>query len=544
MKFNKNDLQESKAFKILQKYWLYIVVATAIIVVAISSISIYREEVLEIDPDVNHVQQDTLYFAATSIDTLNPVVSSSEDTFYISKLIYNSLFDYTDDLNVQPELAESYEVNTDRAYVDITLKDGVLWHDGTELTAGDVRFTVNAIKSYGSEGIYYEAVSKINSVTVQGDKTLRIYFRNNTDCSLDALTFPILPEDHYSSTRSLINTTDDFEPVGTGQYKFASYDYLEALNLSPNEQYFGTKASNSITVNILPDKSLASNMMEINNVTCYIDDTTERKSLVADKGFQMYDIVSNDVDFIVFNTSAEILSTKEMRQALCYAIDRDEVLNDGYMGDGVITDTIYYPNFLGVSDTGDVYSYDRDKAIELMAEQGYEDSDLNGKLENGDGEEVSLNILVNSDNANRLAAARIIEDNLESTGFSVTITSADWEEYTDLIERGEFDILVTGYEIEASYDLRGFFDGTNPWNYTNNDILQLVNELDRLHTSQEYTAAYEKIKEALIDEIPYYSLCYRKMGLVGLSTFEADQLPMFNDIYRNCNTWSWSIQEG
>ena len=149
MKFNKNDLQESKAFKILQKYWLYIVVATAIIVVAISSISIYREEVLEIDPDVNHVQQDTLYFVATSIDTLNPVVSSSEDTFYISKLIYNSLFDYTDDLNVQPELAESYEVNTDRAYVDITLKDGVLWHDGTELTAGDVRFTVNAIKSYG-----------------------------------------------------------------------------------------------------------------------------------------------------------------------------------------------------------------------------------------------------------------------------------------------------------------------------------------------------------------------------------------------------------
>lgn len=544
MKFNKNDLQESKAFKILQKYWLYIVVATAMIVVAISSISIYREEVLEIDPDVNYVQQDTLYFAATSIDTLNPVVSSSEDTFYISKLIYNSLFDYTDDLNVQPELAESYEVNTDRAYVDITLKDGVLWHDGTELTAGDVRFTVNAIKSYGSEGIYYEAVSKINSVIVQGDKTLRIYFRNNTDCSLDALTFPILPEDQYSSTRSLINTTDDFEPVGTGQYKFASYDYLEALNLSPNEQYFGTKAANSITVNILPDKSLASNMMEINNVTCYIDDTTERKSLVADKGFQMYDIVSNDVDFIVFNTSAEILSTKEMRQALCYAIDRDEVLNDGYMGDGVITDTIYYPNFLGVSDTGDVYSYDRDKAIELMAEQGYEDSDLNGKLENGDGEEVSLNILVNSDNANRLAAARIIEDNLESAGFSVTITSADWEEYTDLIERGEFDILVTGYEIEASYDLRGFFDGTNPWNYTNNDILQLVNELDRLHTSQEYTAAYEKIKEALIDEIPYYSLCYRKMGLVGLSTFEADQLPMFNDIYRNCNTWSWSIQEG
>ncbi len=543
MKFNKTDITGSKGFRFLQKYWLYIVIVIAVIIVVISSISIYREEVLDIDPDITYVPQNTLYFAATSIDTLNPIVSTSQDTYYISKLIYNSLFEYTDNLNVEPELAESYEINADRAYVDITLKDGILWHDGTEMTASDVRFTVNAIKSYGSKGLYYESVAKINSVTVQGSKSLRIYFRSNNDCSLDILTFPILPEDQYSSARRLISSTDDFEPVGTGQYRFSSYDYLESLHLLPNEQYFGRKAANNITVNILPDRSLAANMMEIDNVTCYMDDTTERKSLVADKGFRMYDVISNDVDFIVFNTSSEVLSSKEMRQAVCYAIDRDEVLNDGYMGDGVITDTIYYPGFLGVADTGDVYGYDREKAQEMMAEQGYDDRDINGRIEDEEGEEITLTILVNSDNANRLAAARIIEDNLESVGFSVTINSAGWDEYTALIEDKEFDILVTGYEIEASYDLRGFFDGTNPWDYTNNEILELVSELDRLHTAEEYTQAYEDIKAALIDEVPYYSLCYRKMGLVGLATFEAKQLPMFNDIYKNCDTWSWSVAE-
>ena len=107
-----------------KKYWLYIVVVIAVIIVAVSSINIYREEVLEIDPDVKMEEQNTLSFASAYIDTLNPIVSKSEDTYYISKLIYNSLFDYTADLNVEGELVESYTVDTEKAYVDITLRSG------------------------------------------------------------------------------------------------------------------------------------------------------------------------------------------------------------------------------------------------------------------------------------------------------------------------------------------------------------------------------------------------------------------------------------
>ena len=239
----------------------------------------------------------------------------------------------------------------------------------------------------------------------------------------------------------------------------------------------------------------------------------------------------------------EILKNKKIRQAICYAINRDEILDNGYMGDAVLADTIYYPNFAGVDDTGQAYAFDREKAAEIMAEEGYEDSDTDGRLEDGSGEEISLTILVNKSNATRLAAARIIEDDLEHAGFSATIESVSWDEYTDRIEKRDFDILLTGYEIEASYDLREFFDGKNPWKYRNNEILEKVRELDRLHTPQEYTAAYEQIKELLLDEVPYYALCYKKMGLIGVETFEAQSLPMFNDIYKNCSTWSWSVAD-
>ena len=541
MKLNKNDLLESKLFLFVKKYWLYVTVALAVIIVGVSSIEIYREEVLEIDPDATYVEQDGLYFAAEPMDTLNPIVSTSEDVYYLSKLIYSSLFDYTDDLNVQGELVESYEVDTEKAYIDVVLRADACWEDGTPVSPGDVRFTVNAIKTYGSRGLYYESAAKISSVNVRGERELRIYFRNSYDCALDDLTFPILPEDEYSSARALVNDRENFEPKGSGQYSFVSYDSLEKLELAPNTNYFGEKATKTVTVNVLPDRSLASNMMEINDVTCYVDGSVERKSLVADKGFKSYDIVSNEVDFVVFNTRSEILSAPKVRQALAYAVDRNKILDNAYMGDGVLTDTIYYPDFLGVSDDVSLGGYNVEKAAELLAEAGYEDKNLNGRLEDGEGEEMTLTILVNSDNANRLAAARIIEDGLEDIGFIVNVTSAAWDEYTELIEKGDFDVLLTGYEMEASYDLREFFDGSNPWRYDNDELLSLVRELDRLHSAEEYKQIYEEIKAALIEENVYYPLCYRLSGLIGLSTFEAGKLPLFNDIYRNCQTWSWSV---
>lgn len=540
MKVNKEQLLESKAVKFVQKYWLYIVVVLSIIIVALSSINIYKEEVLEIEPNVKKEKQSSLFFASASFDTLNPIISKSADTYYVSKLMYDSLFEYTDTLNVQGELVQSYEVDTEKAYVDITLKPNIKWHNGKEFTAQDVKFTVNAIKSYGGAGVYYENGSKIRSVTVKDDLNLRIYFNNNYQCSLDDLTFPILPRSEYSSVSKLISTKDGFEPVGTGQYKFSAYDSVKELSIVPNESYWGAKAQNTIAVRILPDKSWASNMMEFNSVTCYTDTGSERKSLVEDKGLTMYDMISNDSEFIVFNTDSPATKDKMVRRGICRAIDRKEVLQNGYMEDAVLSDTVYYPGFLGVADDENTHPFDRDQAEKLLAKAGYEDRDLNGKIENEEGENISLTILVNNDNANRIAAARIIEKNLEHIGFTVSVVSVPWDEYTSFIAKKEFDILLTGYEMEANYDLRSFFDGKAPWKYTNNELLEKARELDRLHSAEEYTEIFKELKEMMIDDSVYYPLVYKKMGLIGIDTFEAGTLPMFNDIYKNCYTWSWS----
>ena len=533
-------MKDNRLLQFLKKYWVIGVFALTALGAVFSSVEIYKEEVLNIDPDIKYEAQDTLYFAAERIDTLNPLISQSEDVYYLSKLLYSSLFAYDENLSAVPELVRSYTVNTERAYIDLKLKKKVNWHNGKRLRAEDVRFTVSAIKAVGSTSPYYEKVSKIISVNVTDTYACRIYFNNNYNCSLDDLTFPIVPSTQYASALQFARAKEDFKPIGTGVYQYKSYNYLKYLRMVPNEDYFGTQAENKIYVTIVPDRDLAENLMEIEMVTCYLDNSSSRKSVVSDKQYQMYNIVSNQLEMLVYNTKTGICKDLKTRQAISAGINREKILANAYMGDGVLTDSIYYPNYLGVQDEGISAVYDYQKAVELLEAAGFSYDDHDGELEKTGVADMPVTILVNKKNATRTAAARLIAANLESLGFKTNVQALTAKAYQAAMKKGDFDLLLVGYSIEENYDLRAFFNGKNPWKYTNFPLLTQVNELERMHTNEEYQEIYRSIKQQLAEELPYEPLCYKYVGLVGVPYFEAEQLPLFHDIYKNCQTWRWS----
>lgn len=526
----------------LKKTWLFFLVLAIILVAGIASIEIYREEVLNIDPDVEYKTSGYLYLSCEPLDTLNPILSQSEDVYHLSKLVYNSLFDYDDTLNIVPELVSEYTVDRDRGKVTLTLKDGIKWHSGKTLTASDVTYTVNAIKNAGTKSLYYEAANKISYTYARSANQLEIYFRNSYDASLDDLTFPILPANQYGSALQLARTEKDFRPIGTGQYQYQSYNYLKQYRLKPNEEYWGMPANKKLRIMILPEKELSSNMLEIESVICYVDTSADRKSTVIDKNLIMYDMISNEVEFLIFHPKSKLMQDVKMRRAIATGIDEQTVLNNGYMGDGVLTDTIYYPNFCGVAEEGSLYAYNPEKASALLKELGYRDRNNDGILEGKDDKDLSVRILVNKNNTTRLAAARIIARNLENLHMGVMLDELSWKDYEAAIAAGKHDIVVAGFSINEQYDLRDFFNRKNAWGYYHEGLFTLAGEMERLHTANEYREIYAELKEELLKELPYYSLCYRKIGLVGVSGFTAGKIPRFNDYYRNIETWSWTYQ--
>ena len=534
-------INADKITDFLKNYWAGILIIILVIAVVTSSVEIYKEEVLNIDPSIEYVEQKTVFLSSGKIDTLNPVISQSEDTYYLSKLIYSSLFNFDENLNAVPELASEYKVDTEKAYIEITLKKGVKWHDGSSLTASDVAFTVSAMRSAGSKCPYYNKIKKINSAFARSKNVVAIYFNNNYNCSLDDLVFPIVPSSQYSGAGAFASAYSGFKPVGTGQYKYKSYNQKKQLKLIPNEDYFGDKATKNIYVTMLPDRQLAANMMEIDSVSCYVDSAANRKSTALDRGYQIFDITSNNVEFLVFNTRSSYLSQKNIRKALAYGIDTEKILENAYMGDGILTDTIYYPDFLGVKDTLNEYSYDIKKAEQMLSEMGWKDINSDGALEDRDGNKIVLKILVKKNNATRVSTSQLIKKNLELLGIKSEIISLSKSEYMQAINKRDFDILVTGYTIEESYDLRELFNGKNQWGYNNYSLFMKARELDRLYSAEQYSEKYKELKELMLDELPYYPLCYKKMSLIGVKTFKADKMPMFNDIYKNCDTWSWTV---
>lgn len=536
-----SKLSSRKKIRLLKKIIPVLFAAVLIIAVAVSSVDFYKEEVLNIDPDLEYSEQDTVYLSSERIDTLNPVISQSEDVYYLSKLIYSSLFTYDENLNLKPELTGEYEINTEKAYINITLEEDVMFHDGEELRASDVAFTINAMKAAGTACPYYDKIKKINSAFARSKYVVTIYFNNNYNCSLDDLVFPVLDDSDYRTATQLIYDKDGFKPVGTGQYKYKSYNSTKQLRLVPYKDYFASAAKKDIIVTILPDRELASNMMEIDSVSCYVDSGSDRKSIAADRNLKVYDFPSNDVEFIVFNTNARYMSSKEVRHAIAYGININKILENSYMGDGILTDTVYYPNFLGVKDTLDYYEYSMPEAMTLLSSVGFSDKNTDGFLEDAAGETINFTILVNNDNATRNSAARNIKADLEQLGVKSTISSLSGSEYLNAIRNRNFDILITGYTIGEEYDLRNFFNGKSEWKYYNYELFELSRELDRLYTPQQYAEKYQDLKTRMMDELPYYPICYKKMSLIGLSSFEADKLPMFNNIYKNCSSWSWSI---
>ena len=534
-------LNGSKITDFFKRYWMGVVIIILVVAVMASSVEIYREEVLNIDPTIEYIEQKTLFLSAEEIDTLNPVISGSEDTYYLSKLIYSSLFNFDENLNVVPELVSEYEINTEKAYIDITLKKGVKWHNGKTLTANDVAFTVSAMRAAGSACPYYNKIKKINSAFTRGNNKLSVYFNNNYNCSLDDLVFPIVPSSQYNGAAAFASADEGFKPVGTGQYKYKSFNKKKQLRLVPNDDFFGDKAEKNISVTMLPERELSSNMMEIDSVSCYVDSSANRKATALDRGYRIFDFVSNNVEFLVFNTVNQYLKQKDMRKALAYGIDTNKILDSAYMGDGILTDTVYYPNFLGVKDTLSEYNYDIKKAEEMLAGLGWKDIDKDGVLEDTNGKDYTFRILVNKNNATRGSAALLIKKNLELLGIKTEIISLPKTEYMNSIKRRDFDILITGYTVDENYDLRELFNGKNQWGYNNYNLFMKARELDRLYTPKQYAQKYEKLKEQLLEELPYYPLCYKKMSLIRVNTFKAQGMPMFNNIYRNCYTWNWSV---
>lgn len=527
----------NRAYRILDflhEHVIIIIIAVVVLAGVISTIAIVKGDVkssAEEKEQLTYEPVNTIYFAMDPVKSLNPLSSQDRDVYYISQLMFSSLFKLDDGLNIQTDLVSSYTANSGSGSVSIKLREDAKFSDGSAVTAEDVRYTVSQILRIGEESPYYEYASKIDSVKTSGSYSLTINFENPSDAALDNLVFPIVSSRSYDASSN--------KNIGSGQYAYGSYDSMKFLKLKPNEYYYDGVSENHIQFKVIQDKSKTMGLMTTDSVTAYVSTAQDADSDAEDKKLKVTQIPSSELEYLGFNFDNKYLAKKEVRQAIALAIDADSLIQDNYGGAGITSDSIFFPGFLGTENKGDPYKQDQKGASELLKKAGFEDSNEDGTLEDNKGRDFKLTILVNSSSGSRSDTASSISEDLNQIGIKTTVKRVSWAEYRSQVRQGDFDLYLGGYKFDKKYDLRSLFGKSNYLGYKNDQVLAAVRKLETCISAEQQKKTYEELKAQLQEELPYYGLCYKTYSFITVKKFTSSVIPTFFDLYRGTDTWEW-----
>ncbi len=495
------------------------------------------------------IRSEDVYIPIEKIRTLNPVVTKDEDAYYVGKLIYEGLFGFDKNLAVTNVLADHYSYDSEEGAITISLKRNIYWQDGEELTAEDVKFTMDVITSasYSGNTLYQNCISNIKytKLNKQDPYQITISYNNPLNISLSNLTFPIIPQHRFKNIDGAKKADQDFIPIGTGPYQVEEYNALSHITLKASEKYHGSiKPVNTLHFQIIPEKRDAANLMNINNFSVAFSKELDRDTIYTNEDVNIASFPSNEVEFIGYNFNNPVLKYVKVRKAIASAINTEQIIESAYYKNGVQNDNIYFPSFLGINSNKSNNLFDIAKSKNLLQEAGFYDRNGDGYLESASGETLRVNILVNSDNPSRVAAAQIIKEGLDMLPIPATIISKEWNEYNTDLAGGNFDIFVGGYQFRENYDLRFLLHSGygNPAGYSNPALDVWLDKMESGVSQQERQSSYEQVSKILIDELPYFCLLYKTYGAITSPSLEGGINPNFLNLYQGAENWYSMIE--
>lgn len=507
----------------------------------------------------------------TTFNTLNPLLTENSSYYFFSKLIFEGLFEFGLDLNVENKLAESYEIKDDGRTIDIKLNVDARWHDGEKLKAEDVKFTIDVIKYANTNSLYGEVfensagsysssnIRRIVDVVVLDGENLSIKFDRNLSNNLEVLTFPIIPSHAFgrSGTAAYRKALEieDYIPIGTGPFKFEDYEKMKQITLLANEDFRESRAYiDKVIGRVFESEEDIVQAFETREVNIATTKGVDWEKYTQEESIRSIDFISSNYEFLGFNFSKPIFSEesgKQIRKAITYGIDRQGMIEKVYLGHGTKVDVPVHPDSWLRSEEADQYGYNLDRAKNTLKLLELEDKNEDGILELN-GKDISLKLLTNTFNPLRAKTASLIKDDLERIGIRVEIYPEIGEEKTEYskeelenqwtqvsadIENGNYDLVLTGWLLAPIPDLSFAFhssqirNGMNFINYSNEEMdTALENSL--LNGSRDGKKdSYRDLQNLILEDLPYTSLLFKNKSLLVDSKIMGDIKPSFFNPY-------------
>lgn len=531
----------------MKKYKIIIMIMVICILATSCSEGIYNNSVMTQTSDEYNKDDDydildkgpvkggTLKLFTTKPDTLNPLTTKNSYVSDFLGFIYEGLTKLDKDQKVIGVLSDSWSDSDGGLIWNFHIRDGVRWHDGQDLTAYDVEFTINTLLNVGVQSIYKPLVKNILSCAAVDSSNVKIILSKPNSFTPEMMTFPILPK-HKFSKLGVGNGSESIDPVGTGPYKYVSRNE-DCITLKQNSAwwYLSTGGESektlyieNININIYGNKNDAMRALQSGDLDIMSIEQTDISKYKNRSDVVIKKFSSRDYEFLSFNLNDSIMSDIAVRKAIAAAVNRNELIEDILPGSAtaaelpVLNDCWIYENSI---------SADSNKTPEeILIEGGWKKNNKGefNKTINGVKKNLEVEILVNSSNNTRVLAAQKICSQLEKAGIPAVFAEVEWSELINRINSSKYKIVLTGCRVTQIPDLSYLYSASylpvslpasnlsigNISGYSSINVDSCIENMFKLDSDDLRKYSFNQAVQYLNEDIPYIGLYFLSNAMV------------------------------
>lgn len=448
-----------------------------------------------------------------------------------------------------PRLAESYDWSPDHLTLTFHLRQGVVWSDGTPVTADDVRFTWQAQTDPDVAWEYAYLKEAIRDVEVVDARTARMHFSRAYFSQLaDANEGVILPKHVWEKVpfAKWRESTDWFRQnlVVDGPFTLAAWTPQQEIVFARNPKYFepGLPRLDRLVIRIVPDSGatieqlLAGQLDYVQQLPLAAAErvqASERARLVRYPGRQY--------TFIAWNTRRPQFSDPEVRRALAMAIDRQLLVDSLWRGYARVGTSPILEGVWAHEPAATALPYDPTAAAKLLADHGWLDRDGDGIREK-DGRKLAFELLINTGNATRADAAAMIQAQLAKVGVAATPRSIEFNALSARAAKHDFEAMIQAFAMDTTLDLSYAFatdsieNGSNWGGYSDRELDDL---LAKIRQQTDPLAAKPLLQQAqrIIARDQPICILWEPQRVDGASKRLRDVAPNALSAYFNVRNW-------
>lgn len=455
-----------------------------------------------------------LFGSIGEASNLIPYLSTDSASHEVAGLIFVAPLRYNKDLQVKPFAAESYAIEDEGRLLRFTLRKGILWEDGVELTTDDVEFTWKMVTAPETASPYAEDLLAVREFRKTGRYTFEVHYETYFARALASWMSAILPK-HILEGQDIRNTPFARKPTGAGPYRLQSWEPGARITLAASPTYFeGRPSIAEVVYRIIPDISTMfletrAGKLDVINLTPqqYLRQTNAPP---WDTEFIKYRYLSSVYVYMGFNILHPFFQDVRVRQAISYAIDRAGIVTGVLMGQGVTAFGPYKPGSWAYNTALSPVVQDVRRAKTLLAEAGFADADGDGILEK-DGRPFAFTILTNQGNEQRILTATVIQSQLRAVGIDIRIRTVEWAAFIkEFVDKGRYDAVILGWTIAQDPDIyevwhssKAKSGGLNFIRYKNADVDALLEAARATPDMGTRKQLYDRLQELLAEEQPY-----------------------------------------